>query len=180
MGGRTSVGKPGNGGVVGDWRRGGECGAGLLSFASWPAKPVVDLEADGKHVLTDSWTSFGVVAGLGLVGRSARGLLDYGDPATGRRIREELDRISEELGLNYHGVRFRTTGYREIVEVHLLFPHLTPVVEAHRLATLLEERLPKELGIPAEVITRNHWTITPTYIGRNTTPANRINFAVSF
>ena len=25
------------------------------------------LEADGKHVLTDSWTSFGVVAGLGLV-----------------------------------------------------------------------------------------------------------------
>jgi cation diffusion facilitator family transporter len=25
------------------------------------------LEADGKHVLTDSWTSFGVVGGLGLV-----------------------------------------------------------------------------------------------------------------
>jgi cation diffusion facilitator family transporter len=139
------------------------------------------LEADGKHVLTDSWTSFGVVAGLGLVmlthwkpldplvaivvagnilwsgghlmWRSAVGLLDYGDPATGRKIREQLDRICEELGLNYHGVRFRTTGYREIIEVHLLFPHLTPVGEAHRLATLLEERLPKELGIPAEVVT---------------------------
>jgi cation diffusion facilitator family transporter len=139
------------------------------------------LEADGKHVLTDSWTSFGVVAGLGLVmlthwkpldplvaiavaanilwsgghlmWRSAVGLLDYGDPATGRKIRERLDRICGELGLNYHGVRFRTTGYREIIEVHLLFPHLTPVGEAHRLATLLEERLPKELGIPAEVIT---------------------------
>jgi cation diffusion facilitator family transporter len=139
------------------------------------------LEADGKHVLTDSWTSFGVVAGLGLVmlthwkpldplvaiavaanilwsgghlmWRSAVGLLDYGDPATGRKIRERLDRICGELGLNYHGVRFRTTGYREIIEVHLLFPHLTPVGEAHRLATMLEERLPKELGIPAEVIT---------------------------
>ena len=69
------------------------------------------LEADGKHVLADSWTSFGVVAGLGLVllthwrpfdplvaiaiavnilwsgGRlvwkSAIGLLDYSDPAEG-------------------------------------------------------------------------------------------------
>jgi len=139
------------------------------------------LEADGKHVLTDSWTSFGVVVGLGLVmlthwkpldplvaiavaanilwsgghlmWRSAVGLLDYGDPATGRKIRERLDRICEELGLNYHGVRFRTTGYREIIEIHLLFPHATPVGDAHRLATLLEERLPKELGIPAEVIT---------------------------
>lgn len=50
-------------------------------------------------------------------------------------------------------MRFRTTGYREIIEVHLLFPHLTPVGEAHRLVTLLEERLPRDLGIPAEVIT---------------------------
>jgi divalent metal cation (Fe/Co/Zn/Cd) transporter len=37
--------------------------------------------------------------------------------------------------------------------VHLLFPHATPVGEAHRLATLLEERLPLELAKPAEVIT---------------------------
>jgi cation diffusion facilitator family transporter len=139
------------------------------------------LEADGKHVLTDSWTSLGVVGGLGLVlltnwkpfdplvaiavavnilwsgGRlvwhSAIGLLDYSDPDTGRRIREKLDAVCSELRINYHGVRFRTTGYRQIVEVHLLFPHLTPVGEAHRLATILEERLPKDLGIPAEIIT---------------------------
>jgi cation diffusion facilitator family transporter len=139
------------------------------------------LEADGKHVLTDSWTSFGVVGGLGLVllthwkpfdplvaivvavnilwsggrlvWRSAVGLLDYGDPSAGRKIREKLDAICEELGINYHGVRFRTTGYRQIIEVHLLFPHLTPVGEAHRLATMLEERLPKELAVPAEIIT---------------------------
>jgi divalent metal cation (Fe/Co/Zn/Cd) transporter len=37
--------------------------------------------------------------------------------------------------------------------VHLLFPHETGVGEAHRLATLLEERLPAELGKPAEVST---------------------------
>jgi len=139
------------------------------------------LEADGKHVLTDSWTSFGVVLGLllvmathwkpfdpliaiavavnilwsggHLVWRSAVGLLDYSDPETGKRIRERLDVICTELNIQYHGVRFRTTGYRQIIEVHLLFPSLTSVSEAHTLATTLEERLPKELGMPAEVIT---------------------------
>jgi len=139
------------------------------------------LEADGKHVLTDSLTSFGVVAGLGLVlltgwkpfdpiiaiavalnilwsggrlaWRSAVGLLDYSDPQTGSRIREKLDALCAELGMHYHGVRFRTTGYRQLIEVHLLFPHATPVGEAHRLATILEERLPLELGARAEVIT---------------------------
>ena len=139
------------------------------------------LEANGRHVLTDSWTSFGVVAGLGLVmlthwepfdplvailvaanilwsggrlvWRSAVGLLDYSDPEAGRRIRERLDALCTELGIQYHGVRFRTTGYRQIIEVHLLFPRLTPVSEAHALATVVEERLPLELGMPAEVIT---------------------------
>jgi cation diffusion facilitator family transporter len=139
------------------------------------------LEADGKHVLTDSWTSFGVVGGLGLVllthwrpfdplvaiavainilwsgghlvWRSAMGLLDYSDPHAGRQIREKLDALCSQLNIHYHGVRFRTTGYRQIIEVHLLFPHRTPVGEAHRLATILEERLPAELPMPAEVIT---------------------------
>lgn len=139
------------------------------------------LEADGKHVLTDSFTSFAVVAGLILVmltgwkpfdplvafavsanilwsggrlaWRSAVGLLDYSDPATGREIRTKLDQICEDLGVHYHGVRYRTTGYRQLIEVHLLFPHATPVGEAHRLATALEERLPAELNEPAEVIT---------------------------
>jgi cation diffusion facilitator family transporter len=139
------------------------------------------LEANGKHVLTDSWTSFGVVGGLGLVllthwkpfdplvaivvaanilwsgghlvWRSAVGLLDYSDPKAGRKIRDKLDAICSELAIQYHGVRFRTTGYRQIIEVHLLFPHLTSVSEAHRLATILEERLPAELAMPAEVIT---------------------------
>ena len=119
------------------------------------------LEANGKHVLTDSWTSFGVVGGLGLVllthwkpfdplvaiavaanilwsgghliWRSAVGLLDYSDPKAGRKIRDKLDAICSELAIQFHGVRFRTTGYRQIIEVHLLFPRLTSVCEAHRL-----------------------------------------------
>jgi cation diffusion facilitator family transporter len=139
------------------------------------------LEADGKHVLTDSWTSFGVVGGLvlvmlthwkpfdplvaiavaanilwsggHLVWRSAVGLLDYSDPIEGRKIRDQMDKICAELNIQYHGVRFRTTGYRQIIDVHLLFSRLTSVSEAHRLATILEERLPVDLGTPAEVVT---------------------------
>jgi cation diffusion facilitator family transporter len=139
------------------------------------------LEADGKHVLTDSWTSFGVVAGLTLImttgwkpfdrliayaiaanilwsgGRlmwnSTKGLLDYSDPEMGHKIRSRLDAVCDQLGLQYHGVRFRTTGYRQIIEVHLLFPHTMPVGEAHRLATLLEERLMIDLEVPAEITT---------------------------
>ena len=139
------------------------------------------LEANGKHVLTDSWTSFGVVGGLALVlltgwkpfdplcaiavalnilwsgghlvWHSARGLLDYSDPATGLQLRERLDALCTELGLEYHGVRFRTTGYRLLVEIHLLFPYDVSVGEAHRRATVLEERLPQTLDIPTEVIT---------------------------
>jgi len=163
-------------------------GAGLLNaWLGWYLLRVgkrshsLILEADGKHVLTDSLTSFGVVAGLVLVmltgwkpfdplvaiavaanilwsggrlaWRSAVGLLDYSDPQTGKQIRERLDVICNELGVQYHGVRYRATGYRQIIEVHLLFPHATAVGEAHRLATMLEERLPVELGKPAEVIT---------------------------
>ena len=139
------------------------------------------LEADGKHVLTDSWTRFGVVAGLALVmitgwkpldplvayavaanilwsgGRlmwhSMKGLLDYSDPGIGHEIRNRLDVICQNLGVQYHGVRFRTTGYRQIIEVHLLFPHSMAVGEAHRLATMLEERLTIDMEVPAEVTT---------------------------
>ena len=96
------------------------------------------LEANGKHVLTDSFTSFGVIVGLllvlatrwqpfdplvgiavalnilwsggHLIWRSVQGLLDYSDPKVGHEMREKLDAICKELGVNYHGVRFRTTG----------------------------------------------------------------------
>jgi cation diffusion facilitator family transporter len=96
------------------------------------------LEADGKHVLTDSWTSAGVVAGLALVmwtgwkpwdaicalavalnilwsggnliWRSATGLLDTADPKTGNLLRQKLDALCGELGIQYHGVRSAAPG----------------------------------------------------------------------
>ncbi len=139
------------------------------------------LEANGRHVLTDSWTSFGVVGGLGLVmwtgwkpfdplfaiavalnilwsgaklvARSIGGLLDYADPEVGRHLRRALDQLSAELSIQYHGVRYHSTSSRLQIEVHLLYAHQTPIGEAHRLATIVEERLPELIGEPAEVIT---------------------------
>jgi cation diffusion facilitator family transporter len=139
------------------------------------------LKADGQHVLTDSWTSAGVVGGLALVmwtgwkpwdaicalavalnilwsgghliWRSATGLLDTADPKTGNLLRQRLDALCGELSIQYHGVRFRSTGQRLLVEVHLLFAGSQTVAEAHRLATHVEERLAETLGQPAEVIT---------------------------
>jgi len=45
----------------------------------------------------------------------------------------------------YDGMRYRTTGYRPIIEVHLWFPHSASVSKAHPLAALLEERFSAEL-----------------------------------
>ena len=75
------------------------------------------------------------------------------DPKIGHEIRRLLDATCDELSIQYHGVRFRTTGYRQIIEVHLLFPQSMSLGEAHRLATVLEERLAGGLSVPSEVTT---------------------------
>ena len=139
------------------------------------------LEANGRHVLTDCWTSLGIVGGLilvmltgwlaldpicamlaganivwsggKLVLRSIGGLMDYSEPETAEAVRAALDKLCSELGLRYHGARFRSTGFQIRIELHLLFPADTPLAEAHHKATQLEEQLPVEMGRPAEVIT---------------------------
>lgn len=139
------------------------------------------LEADGKHVLADAVTSTGIVAGLCLVyitgwkpfdplcaiavalnilwsggrliWRSFSGLMDYADPELGSSLGEKLHAICSELGVQYHGVRFRSTGHRTMVEVHLLFPYEVSLGEAHRVATVIEERLPQQFEAPVEVVT---------------------------
>ena len=139
------------------------------------------LEANGYHVLADSWTSLGIVGGLclvlltgwrpfdpifaiavaihilwsgaKLVWRSIGGLMDYSDPTVGRNLREKLDGVCNEAGVGYHGARFRHTGHRLQIELHLLFPFNTPLGEAHRLATIVEKKIRVALDQPAEVFT---------------------------
>lgn len=139
------------------------------------------LEANGRHVLTDCWTSAGVIVGLvlvmatgwkpfdpicailvalnilwsgaSLVLRSIRGLMDYADPQTESSLRSRLDQLVREGGIEYHGLRFRETGGRLMVEVHLLFPYDVPLGEAHRTATQIEDALESGYGRPIEVVT---------------------------
>lgn len=139
------------------------------------------LEANGKHVLTDSWTSFGVVAGLclvlftgwkpfdpicaivvalnlfwsggRLVWRSVKGLLDYADPKTYSRLNAKLEEICGEYEVEFHELRIRSTGKRILGAAHLLFPASMTIGEAHRIATRIEDRLEREFGQPIELNT---------------------------
>jgi len=85
--------------------------------------------------------------------RAAAGLQDYSDPNVGRVTHEKLAVLYSETNIHSRGVRFRNTGYREIIEAHFLFPHQMPVGEDHRLATNLEERSRELLPMPEEVVT---------------------------
>jgi cation diffusion facilitator family transporter len=138
------------------------------------------LEANGKHVLTDSWTSFGVVAGLSLamltgwlpldpilalvvalnilwtggklMRQSVGGLMDEGDPETEAKIKKVLEEMTSEAGIEFHGLRQRNAGSTLWVEFHLLFPRTALLESAHALATRIEERIERELPMRAEVI----------------------------
>ncbi|MET0518997.1 MAG: cation diffusion facilitator family transporter [Burkholderiaceae bacterium] len=111
----------------------------------------IALEADARHLITDVWTSAGVVAGLlgvlftgwlwldpllallvalnilregfSLVWRSAQGLMDEAlDPATQERIREVLDRFRDPQTVRFDHVVSRGAGERRFVDLHMHMP----------------------------------------------------------
>ncbi len=130
------------------------------------------LEADGRHVLTDCLTSFGVLVGLSLtmltgwlrfdpmvavlvavdilwmgsklIRQSIGGLMDEVDPITQAQIRRLLVEMTPEAGVEFHGLRHRNAGNTNWVEFHLLFPKDTSLESAHALATKIEERIQQD------------------------------------
>lgn len=139
------------------------------------------LIANGKHVLTDSWTSFGVVAGLllvigtgwtlfdpivailvalnivweggKLVRKSVGGLMDEADHETENKIKTLLDEETQKRGLTYHELRCRNSGNSIWVEFHLLFPVSTLLEDAHRVSTDIEKHLYGNLDSSAHITT---------------------------
>ena len=139
------------------------------------------LAANGQHVLTDVWTSCGVVVGLVLVlvtgwlpfdpicaifvasnilwtggkliRQSVGGLMDEADPAIEQLVRDTLDRETAARDLKYHELRYRNSGTSVWVEVHLLFPAGVPVEDAHSAATAIEEALQDALPVASRVLT---------------------------
>jgi len=156
---------------------------GLGAYLVWMGrrKNSLILEANGKHVLTDCWTSIAVLIGLGLVlitkwlpfdplcgilmacnilwsgsglMRSAfSGLMDKADPAAHTKLTELLDRETRQHGLTYHQLRHRNLGDAHWVEVHLLFPEGLSLRKAHRIATEIERVIETSLEPRAYVTT---------------------------
>jgi cation diffusion facilitator family transporter len=125
------------------------------------------LEADGRHLLTDVWTSAAVLLGLslvwltnvqlldpvialavaanilwtgfGLIRRSFDGLMDRALPPQEQAVVRSA--IERHLGPNmdYHALRTRRAGRRRFVDFHLLVPGQLTVQEAHTLTGRIEE-----------------------------------------
>jgi len=157
----------------------GALGAYLLRLGRH--KNSIILQANGKHVLTDCWTSLAVLVGLGLVlvtnwlpfdpvcgilmacnillsgtglmKSSFAGLMDRADPETQKKLVEVLTRESEKHGLTYHDLRHRNLGDAHRVVVHLVFPADTSLAQAHREATRIEHLIQESLEPRAYVTT---------------------------
>jgi cation diffusion facilitator family transporter len=129
----------------------------------------VTLDANARHLLTDVWTSTGVVigvgavavtgwqwldpavamamalnigvTGVGIVRRSVSGLMDEALPADEeRRLREVLERYAAE-GVEYHALRTRRSGPRRFVSLHVLVPGAWTVQRGHHLLERIEADL---------------------------------------
>ena len=140
------------------------------------------LRANGHHILTDCYTSGGVILGLlltratgwlildpiiaivlganilwtggKLIRESIGGLMDEADPRIGEQIEPLLTRLTAAQGIRFHNLRYRNAGATLWLQVHLLFPQGTPIEVAHRQATEIEAVLEKEL--PGRVIATTH------------------------
>jgi cation diffusion facilitator family transporter len=154
---------------------------GLGAYLVWLGrrKNSLILQANGKHVLTDCWTSAAVLVGLGLVFftkwlpwdpicgiimainilisgggliRSASaGLMDRADPEAHRQLVELLQRETARHGIAYHALRHRNMGDAHWVELHFLFREGTSLADAHRTATAIEQVIETSLAPRAHV-----------------------------
>ncbi|MBK8039116.1 MAG: cation transporter [Verrucomicrobiaceae bacterium] len=139
------------------------------------------LESNGKHVLTDVWTSLGVILGLslvaitgwhgwdsvcgiamagniiwtgyGLMRQSIGGLMDTADPALNAALDAALRRETEKHGLRFHALRHRDAGEMHYVEVHLLFDDEIMLRDAHRIATEIEHAVQASVEHPVLITT---------------------------
>jgi cation diffusion facilitator family transporter len=135
----------------------------------------ITLEADAHHLMTDVWTSVGVVAalvvvmfappswsildplialvlglniirtGISLVSRSAAGLMDISLPAEEMDEIEEVIREKEGPEAVYHKLRTRKSASRRYVEFHLLVPQDITVRAAHDRCTAIEAEIRRRL-----------------------------------
>jgi cation diffusion facilitator family transporter len=142
---------------------------GQLLLRVGRAHSSIVLEAGGRHLMTDVWTTVAVVAGLGLVsltekfwldsllglvvaanivwtgcdllGRSFNGLMDHALPVQEQAaVRAAIETLIEP-GMDYHALRTRRAGSRRFADFHLLVPGAFSVRRAHELTARIEEAI---------------------------------------
>ena len=144
-------------------------GVAFVLLRAGRAHRSVTLIADGKHLLTDVWTSVGVVVGVllvaltgvlrldpviallvglniiwtgwHLIAGSLSGLMDRAlDPETQRIVDETLAEFAGDE-VHFHAVRSREAGHRRFVTMHVLVPGTWSVARGHDLVEQVEQRL---------------------------------------
>jgi cation diffusion facilitator family transporter len=134
----------------------------------------IALEADARHLLTDVWTSIGVIAGVALVWltgwlwldptiallvaanivwtgwqlmrRAAAGLMDASLPRSELRQIEAILATYRQRGLEFHALRTRQAGTRAFVTLHVLVPGAWTVQQGHDWSERIEADLRSALA----------------------------------
>ncbi len=129
----------------------------------------ITLEADGHHLMTDVWTSAGVITGVGIVAftrwmpldpilaiavamnivwtgfqlmrRSVLGLLDRALPKQEREVVVEIFERYKQQGVEYHALLTRQAGARRFVSAHVLVPGNWSVQRGHELLEEIEQEI---------------------------------------
>lgn len=142
-------------------------GVGLYLLRVGRRHQSIVLEADGKHLLTDVWTTAAVLVGLTLVWltnisifdplaailmalnilwtgfslmrRSFDGLMDHALPAAEQETLRQAIEATLQPGMTFHALRTRQAGARRFVDFHLLVPGSLTVTAAHAYSDRIED-----------------------------------------
>ncbi|MBI3304019.1 MAG: cation transporter [Deltaproteobacteria bacterium] len=153
---------------------------GLFLIQSGKRSRSLALTADGKHILTDVYTSVGVVAGLvlvrltgwmlldsltacavavniivsgtWLVRQSVSHLMDEADESILRSIVETLQHIRRPEWIDLHHLRSWRSGDRHHIDFHLTLPRYWNLEQCHTTETSVEEWLVEHLGGQGEAL----------------------------
>jgi cation diffusion facilitator family transporter len=126
----------------------------------------ITLEADARHLLTDVWTSVGVIVGVALVAitgwlrldpivallvaanivwtgirivrKSVRGLMDIAIPVEEQDALRKVLEPYEQNGVQFHALRTRQSASRRFVSFHVLVPGNWSVDKGHHLLERVE------------------------------------------
>jgi len=134
----------------------------------------ITVEADAHHLMTDVWTSAGVIGGLlivlavpqwaildpliaclvaarivhtgvDLMRRSVHGLMDVALPTGERELIAAAVREGAAGAASFHGLRTRKSGARRFVDLHMTVPGATTVQQAHDLCNRIEAEIDHRL-----------------------------------